>query len=43
MKETTSYDANGSNVYVIMLDASKAFDKVNYIKLVKVLKCGSTM
>ena len=28
-----NYIANGSSMYVTMLDASKAFDKVNHIKL----------
>ena len=27
------YKRNGSNVHVVLLDASKAFDRVNYIKL----------
>ena len=27
------YKKNGSNVHALLLDASKAFDKVNYIKL----------
>ena len=27
------YKKNGSNVHVLLLDASKAFDRVNYIKL----------
>merc|ERR1712055_1274891 len=27
------YKRNGSNVHVMLLDASKAFDRVNYIKL----------
>ena len=38
MMETISYyNANGSNVYALMLDASKAFDMVNYCKLFIVL------
>ena len=38
MMETISYyNANGSNVYALMLDASKAFDMVNYCKLFRVL------
>ena len=38
MMETIScYNANGSNVYALMLDASKAFDRVNYCKLFRVL------
>ena len=28
-----SFDANGSSMYVTMLDASKAFDRVNHSKL----------
>jgi len=27
------YKSKGSNVHVMLLDASKVFDKVNYIKL----------
>ncbi|CAL4169380.1 unnamed protein product, partial [Meganyctiphanes norvegica] len=27
------YKSRGSNVHVVLLDASKAFDRVNYIKL----------
>ena len=27
------YKSNGSNVHVLLLDASKAFDRVDYIKL----------
>merc|ERR1712082_492737 len=35
------YKNNGSNVHVLLLDASKAFDRVNYIKLFeKMLKKG---
>ena len=38
MMETISYyNANGSNVYALMLDASKAFDRFNYCKLFRVL------
>ena len=38
MMETISYyNANGSNLYAIMLDASKAFNRVNYCKLFRVL------
>ena len=38
MMETIShYNADGSNVYALMLDASKAFDRVNYCKLFRVL------
>ncbi len=34
VQETISYYVhNGSNVYGLMLDASKAFDNVNYCKL----------
>ncbi len=34
VQETISYYVNnGSNVYGLMLDASKAFDRVNYCKL----------
>lgn len=31
------YNANKSNVYALLLDATKAFDRVNYIKLFKLL------
>ena len=35
MMETISYyNANGSNVYAIMFDASKAFNRINYCKRV---------
>ena len=35
------YKSNGSNVHVMLLDASKAFDRVNYIKLFeKLLRKG---
>ena len=35
------YKSSGSNVHVLLLDASKAFDRVNYIKLFeKMLKKG---
>ena len=38
MMETTShYNDNCSNVYALMLDASKTFDRVNYCKLFRVL------
>jgi hypothetical protein len=38
IQETVSYFVHGgSNVYSIMLDASKAFDRVNYCKLFRVL------
>ena len=38
MMETIShYNANGSNVYALMLDASKAFNRVNYCKPFRVL------
>ena len=38
MMDTIShYNANCSNVYALMLDASKAFDRVNYCKLFRVL------
>ena len=34
MNETISYyTKNGSTVYALFLDASKAFDRVNYVKL----------
>ena len=41
MKEVTShYLQNKSDVYVCMLDATKAFDKVNFTKrLALLLKC----
>ena len=32
------YNANGSNVYVHMLDASKAFDRVKFSKLFRILR-----
>ena len=32
------YNANGSNVYLCMLDATKAFDRVHYGKLFSLLK-----
>ncbi len=44
MLETIShYNYNGSNVNVLLLDATKAFDRVHYCKLVKLLidKCMS--
>ena len=35
LKETLSYSANnGGSVYCTFLDATKAFDRVNYVKLV---------
>ncbi len=38
VQETISYYVNnGSNVYGLMLDASKAFDYVNYSKLFRIL------
>jgi len=38
LKETLEhYRRNGSTVYCTMLDASKAFDRVNYCKLVRLL------
>ena len=38
MMETISYyNANGSNVYALLLDASKTLDSVNYCKLFRVL------
>ncbi len=38
VQETISYYVhNGSNVYGLMLDASKAFDRVNYCKLFRIL------
>ena len=38
VQETIShYVANGSNVNILMLDASKAFDRVHYVKLFKKL------
>ena len=38
VKEVASYyNARGSDIYVCMLDASKAFDRVNYGKLFKLL------
>ena len=27
------YKSEGSNVYIMLLDASKVFDRVNYVKL----------
>ena len=38
MMETNSYyNDYGSNVYALVLDASNAFDRVNYCKLFRVL------
>ncbi len=38
-QETISYYVNnGSNIYGLMLDASKAFDHVNYCKLFRILR-----
>ena len=38
VKETVSYfNHEGSNVYGLLLDASKAFDRVNYIKLFEIM------
>ena len=37
METISNVNANGSNVYAIMLDTSKAFDRVNYCKLFRVL------
>ena len=37
MKTISYYNAIGSNVYAIMLDASKTFYRVNYCKLFRVL------
>ena len=38
VQETISYFIhNGSNVYGLLLDASKAFDRLNYYKLFKIL------
>ena len=38
IQETIAYYVNnGSNVYGLMLDASKAFDRVNYCKLFRIL------
>ena len=37
METIEYYKKNGSNVHVLLLDASKAFDRVNYIKLFKKL------
>ena len=34
---TRYYNTNGSDVYVMLLDASKAFDRVHYIKLFNLL------
>ncbi len=39
VQETISYYVhNSSNVYGLMLDASKAFDRVNYCKLFRILQ-----
>ena len=42
MKEVIQYYRNkNSNVYLMLLDASQAFDQVDYVKLFKLLlKCG---
>ena len=38
IRETVSYFVNkGSNVYGIVLDATKAFDRINYCKLFRIL------
>ncbi len=38
VQETVSYYVhNGTNVYGLLLDASKAFDQVNYCKLFRLL------
>ena len=37
METIEYYKKNGSNVHVLLLDASNAFDRVNYIKFLK--KC----
>ena len=38
LKETLSYFANnGESVFCTFIDATKAFDKINYIKLFKLL------
>lgn len=38
VKETVSYfNHEGSNVYGLLLDASKAFDRVNYVKLFDIM------
>ena len=38
LMETINYfQENNSNVYVLLLDASKAFDKINYVKLFNLL------
>ncbi len=38
VQETMSYYVyNGTNVYGLLLDASKAFDRVNYCKLFRLL------
>ena len=34
---TQHYLNNGSNVYIMLLDASQAFDRVNYCKLFRLL------
>jgi len=36
------YVRNGSNVYVTSLDASKAFDRINHVKLFQKLKKAFT-
>ena len=38
LNETISYYTNnGSQIYALFLDASKAFDRLNYVKLFKKL------
>ena len=38
IRETISYFVNkGSNVYGLVLDAIKAFDRINYCKLFRIL------
>jgi len=44
MQETICYyNANGSNVYALMLDANKVFDRVIYVKLVLLKRKASPL
>ena len=38
METINYYRQNNTNVYVLLLDASQAFDKINYVKLFELLR-----